>query len=97
VSSRNIRKTGVHAGVFLVFLVLLAGTAAQAADIGRYGPAQEPTAPYPKGFAGIAPFCKVVPQPQFNLYNDVTWYRPIWVCRSRGVYTDTFWPNPWPY
>jgi hypothetical protein len=84
-----------------LFVLLLSGSAAQAADLGRFGPpgvpAPYPTGHYPRGFAAVAPRCVLVPQPQFNLYNDVTWYRPIWVCASRGLQADTLWPYPWPY
>jgi hypothetical protein len=79
-------------GLFLAGL-FLAASSTEAADLGRSGPG--PSAgpgPY-HGAAG----CRLVVQPQFNLYNDVTWYRQIWVCPTRGVYADTLWPYPWPY
>ncbi len=76
---------------------LLAASSAEAADLGRSGPGYGPgPGPGPGPYAG-AIGCRLVPQPQFNLYNDVTWYRPIWVCPTRGVYRDTLWPQPWPY
>lgn len=76
---------------WLLIAALLGASAAQGADLGRRGPFPGPA------FAPLGPRCRVVPQPQFNLYNDVTWYRPIRVCWSRGVFADTFWPYPWPY
>ncbi len=79
-----------------LFALLLTGSGAQAADLGRNGPPGWP-GPYPGSVAVIPPRCVVVPQPQMNLYNDVAWYRPIWVCASRGVSADTLWPYPWPY
>jgi hypothetical protein len=36
--------------------------------------------------------CRIVPQPQRNLSGDYSFYKPIMICMSRGVYADTFYP-----
>ncbi len=36
--------------------------------------------------------CRLIPQPQLDLYGQVNSYVPTWVCASRGLYADTFYP-----
>jgi hypothetical protein len=36
--------------------------------------------------------CRRIPQPQFDLWGQVATYVPTWVCVSRGLYADTFYP-----
>jgi len=80
---------------------LAAGPNVRAVDLDG-APAYTPVAPIPAPcpapsvYADVGPSCRLVPQPQINVFNDVTRYRPIWVCQLRGVYADTFWPYHWP-
>jgi hypothetical protein len=38
--------------------------------------------------------CRLIPQPQLNMWGEAAFYRPSWVCMSRGLYADTFPPPP---
>ncbi len=35
------------------------------------------------------PRCRIVPQPEANLYGDTARFRPTAVCQSRGLYVDS--------
>lgn len=80
----------VLAQASLVFAIVSAGSSTWAADLDRgvAGPSVIQGAGYGA--------CRLVPEPQFNLHGDVTRFRPIFVCASRGVYADTFWPENGP-
>lgn len=74
--------------------VFLAGIgAAHAADLGpgpAYPPAVEIYGPVYGYFNPVLdPRCRIVPQPQLNLYGDTARFRPTAVCQSRGLYTDS--------
>ncbi len=72
----------------------LGAGAAQAADLDhRYYPPPRASA----GDLPPPPGCRLRAQPQMNLYNEVTRFGVQWVCISRGVYADSFWPYPPPY
>jgi hypothetical protein len=47
---------------------------------------------YALPFSAIDPRCRLVPQPETNLFGTVTRYRPMLVCLSRGIYADTLPP-----
>lgn len=79
----------------------LTGTIARAADLDR--PALPPSPqrqPGPWAYQDEGAFipahhgCRLVPQPQLNLFGDTTSFQPMWVCVSRGLYADTFPPPP---
>jgi hypothetical protein len=38
--------------------------------------------------------CRLIPEPQLNMWGEVTLYQPTWICTSRGLYADTFPPRP---
>jgi hypothetical protein len=40
--------------------------------------------------------CRLIPQPQLNMWGEAAFYRPSWVCMSRGLYADTLPPPPPP-
>lgn len=63
-------------------------SAANAADLLSPVPPAGPPAPH-RG-------CRLVPQPQLNLWGEVTTYVPTWVCVTRGLYADTMPPPPPP-
>jgi hypothetical protein len=37
--------------------------------------------------------CRLMPEPQLNMWGEATLYQPTWVCVSRGLYADTFPPR----
>jgi hypothetical protein len=47
----------------------------------------------------LDPRCRVIPQPELNLYGDTARFRPTVVCMSRGLLADSFgpYPNYYPY
>jgi hypothetical protein len=48
-----------------------------------------------EGF-GIDPRCRIIPSPQMSLVGDVSSFKPIAVCQSRGLYADSVSiPDPW--
>jgi len=64
---------------------------AHAADL---APGPEPAveiAGPPTGYFNpvLDPRCRIVPQPELNLYGDTARFRPTAVCQSRGLYTDS--------
>ncbi|WGJ13687.1 hypothetical protein QEV83_13455 [Methylocapsa sp. D3K7] len=69
--------------------------AAHAADLGPgpgpgFAPAVEIYGPVYGYFNPVLdPRCRIVPQPQLNLYGDTARFRPTAVCQSRGLYTDS--------
>ncbi len=73
---------------FSSFAIVIGGGAfaAHAADL---------TAPPPAayGYVGVVPAvdprCRIIPQPQANLYGDTARFRPTLVCLSRGLYADS--------
>ena len=68
--------------------------AADAADLlSPVGPGPRPA---PAGPPAPQRGCRLVPQPQLNLWGEVTAYVPTWVCVSRGLYADTMPPPPAP-
>lgn len=66
---------------------------AHAADLGpgpAFAPAVEIYGPVYGYFNPVLdPRCRIVPQPQLNLYGDTARFRPTAVCQSRGLYTDS--------
>ncbi len=42
--------------------------------------------------AVIDPRCRVIPQPELNLYGDTARFRPTLVCMSRGLLADSYGP-----
>jgi len=73
-----------------VLAISMNTAAARAADFDTAAPAAPPR--------GIATQrgCRLIPQPQLNLWGEVTTFLPTWVCVSRGVYADTLPPPPPP-
>jgi hypothetical protein len=69
----------------------VASGTAKAADL--LGPA--PPQAFQEGNGEFVPAqraCRLVPHPQLDLWGQVTSYVPTWVCASRGIYADTFYP-----
>jgi hypothetical protein len=77
------------------FAAVWLSAAADAADL--LSPVPAP-APHPARAGPPAPQrgCRLVPQPQLNLWGEVTTYVPTWVCVTRGLYADQFPPPPPP-
>ena len=82
---------------WLMSAAFAAGTGigiARAADLAPppgppLGPAVEIVGPVSGYFNPMYdPRCRIVPQPQANLYGDTARFRPTAVCQSRGLYTD---------
>jgi hypothetical protein len=69
---------------------------AHAADLDRaYRPPREPyVAGGIQGAQIDDPRCRVILQPEANLYGDTTRFRPTLVCMSRGIYADFYKPYP---
>jgi hypothetical protein len=94
---QRIRRAIVSGTILCLFACDM--TAASAADLDRVAPPREPG---PQAWQDNGEFipahhgCRLIPQPQLNLYGDTTSFRPIWVCVSRGLYGDTFPPPPLP-
>ncbi len=95
-SLKVMKLTGSRACACLGIAVFLAGIgAAHAADLGpgpgpAYPPAVEIYGPVYGYFNPVLdPRCRIVPQPQLNLYGDTARFRPTAVCQSRGLYTDS--------
>ncbi len=59
-----------------------------------YGP---PRAVAPRARFALDPRCRMIPQPELNLYGDTTRFRPTIVCMSRGLLADSFGPYPFGY
>jgi hypothetical protein len=70
--------------------------AARAADLDHpyYPPPPVAVAP---GCLPVPPSCRIIPQPEMNLYNEVVRAGIQRVCVSRGVYADSFYPYAPPY
>jgi hypothetical protein len=92
------KRKGSRAYAFLCNAAFITGAGiggAQAADLGPWpGPAFEPAVEiygpvYGYFNPGLDPRCRIVPQPQANLYGDTARFRPTAVCQSRGLYTDS--------
>jgi hypothetical protein len=84
--------------------LLGANQQARAADLDEsYPPRPGPSSPGPAVIAGVSggrvldPRCRVVPQPEVNLYGDTTRFRPTLICMSRGMVADSFGPYPFYY
>lgn len=73
----------------LCCMILMSPAAVRAADLGA-APQQD------GGLRAPRSNCRVIPQPQLNLWGEVTTYVPTMVCVSRGLYADTFPPPPPP-
>jgi hypothetical protein len=77
----------------------MADLGARAADLDAAAyPAQRPEAA--AGMAGgriLDPRCRVIPQPEPNLYGDTTRFRQTMICMSRGMLADSFGPYPFYY
>ena len=73
----------------LCCMILMSPAAVRAADLGAV-PRQD------SGLRAPRSNCRVIPQPQLNLWGEVTTYVPTMVCVSRGLYADTFPPPPPP-
>lgn len=67
-----------------------------AADLDRAYPPPPPAYAAERS-VGIDPRCRVIPQPELNLYGNTTRFRPTIVCMSRGLYADSFGPYPFSY
>ncbi len=90
-----------------VMSILTIGLQARAADLDtiypQRGAAREPGFAGPAVIAGASggrvldPRCRVVPQPEVNLYGDTTRFRPTLICMSRGMVADSFGPYPFYY
>ena len=94
------RKARSRRRVFsLAGVGLFAALGAQAADLDYPYPHHNRHRPVPPPVAFLPPppSCKIVQQPQMNLYNEVTHFGVQQVCISRGVYMDSFWPYAPPY
>ncbi len=74
----------------------------QAADLDEAYP-RHGASPGPAVIAGfnggrvLDPRCRVIPQPEVNLYGDTTRFRPTLICMSRGMLADSFGPYPFYY
>lgn len=84
------KPNGAAACTWFWSLMLSAGgtiNAAHAADVA----APPPAAAY--GYAAVGPIidprCRIIPQPQANLFGDTARFRPTAVCLSRGLYADS--------
>jgi len=60
---------------------------------------RRPVGPPPPAnvYAGVDPRCRVVPQPEANLFGSTARFRPTLICTSRGMYADSFGPYPFYY
>jgi hypothetical protein len=45
----------------------------------------------------LDPRCRIIPQPELNLYGDTARFRPTMICMSRGLFADSFGPYPFHY
>jgi hypothetical protein len=94
VSLKVMRLMGSRACACLCIAGFSVGSdTAHAADLGpgpAYPPAVEIYGPVYGYFNPVLdPRCRIVPQPQLNLYGDTARFRPTAVCQSRGLYTDS--------
>jgi hypothetical protein len=80
-------------GSVLAALALLASSPTRAADYDQ-GYAQPRVAARP--FL-LDPRCRIIPQPELNLYGDTARFRPTIICMSRGILADSFGPYPFHY
>ncbi|HYP57090.1 MAG TPA: hypothetical protein VEQ35_02270 [Beijerinckia sp.] len=82
-------------------LLLLAASAAglvRAADLDQLPPPAPRAIVAPAPGVWLDPRCRIVPEPQLDLYGNVAGYRPMAVCFSQGVLADSFYPfYPYPY
>jgi hypothetical protein len=93
----DVVKRGISSRLWLVLASLLISAVAHAADLDRpYHRYRRPPPP-PLGWLPPPPSCKIVPEPEMNLFNEVTRDGIQRVCISRGVYADSFWPYAPPY
>jgi hypothetical protein len=83
-------------GAAATAICLLMGSGASAADLDHPYYRPVPVAPNPLCLP-VPPSCRIVPQPEMNLYNEVTRVGIQRVCISRGVYADSFYPYAPPY
>jgi len=93
---RAIRPLGGLLAAFSLAAALSATVASvQAADYD----APYPRRPPPPAYAGngVDPHCRVIPQPEHDLFGDTARFRPTLVCMSRGLYADSFGPYPFRY
>jgi len=75
--------------------LLLILSHAHAADLDSlYKPPRGPAVIAGVPEAPIEPRCRVIEQPEANLFGDTTRFRPTVVCMSRGIYADTYKPYP---
>jgi len=86
----HVRRAIAHCTI-LCLLAVHTHAAATAADLGSKGP--PPLASQEDNGEFLAHHgCRRIPQPQFDLWGQVVTYLPTWICVSRGVYADTFYP-----
>jgi len=79
-----------------VLAAFAAGGVARAADLDH--PYYRPVAVAPNPLClPVPPSCRIIPQPEMNLYNEVTRAGIQRVCVSRGVYADSSYPYAPPY
>jgi len=85
--------------------MLAAVPRAEAADLDEAYPSPRAPSNGPAIAGGVAdarvagahvldPRCRVIPQPETNLYGDTTRFRPTMICMSRGIYADLYKPYP---
>jgi hypothetical protein len=85
-------------GLCLVLAGIIMATSVRAADLDHpYYRHRRRLPPPPVALLPVPPSCKVVIQPEMNLYNEVIRAGIQNVCISRGVYADSFWPYAPPY
>jgi hypothetical protein len=92
------KRNGLRAWAWLWSVTFVAGadiTVAHAADLApgpapSMVPAVEIVGPVYGYFNPVIdPRCRIVPQPEANLYGDTARFRPTAVCQSRGLYADS--------
>ena len=86
------KPTGLLACAWLLSASFVAAGAVQAADLtpGPWPPSEESAGPVYGYFNPVLdPRCRIVAQPQANLFGDTTRFRPASVCQSRGLYADS--------
>ncbi|ACB93753.1 hypothetical protein [Beijerinckia indica] len=75
----------------VVFLVEGVGALpAKAADLDRYKTPRMETTPHESAGPSLDPNCRLIPQPQLDLYGYVRFFRPTIVCFSSGLLADSF-------
>ncbi len=73
----------------MLLLVCLADPPLLAADLDAM-PRTHPRPPQTAQGPLLDPNCRIIPQPQLDLYGYVRFFRPTIVCFSRGLLADSF-------